>query len=74
MKFHNDLKGKIIINVDKVGERLDSSIALKGLANEPDVLMSTLLINYISTCIKNDKDPKVLFEKNADKLLKLIQK
>ena len=73
MKFHDKVKGKIIISVDKLGERLDSSIELKGLANEPDICITTLLINFISECLRHEKDPKSLFEKNVNRLEKMVK-
>jgi len=74
MKFHNKVKGKIIIQVDKLGDRLDSSIELKGLAKDPDVCITTLLINYISESIRHGKDPKTLFEKNINQLVEMVKK
>jgi|GEM_PF-2149261 len=72
MKFHNQVKGKITINIDKVNGKLNSSISFKGLAEDPDVAITSLLINFVSFAIKNGKDPRKIISTNLEPMIKLF--
>ena len=72
MKFHNQVKGKITINIDKVNERLNSSMEFKGLAKDPDVVITSLLINFVSFAIKNGKDPQKIINSHLANIIELF--
>lgn len=72
MKFHDKVTGKIIITVDKIGEKLNSDITTKGLADEPDVVLTTLLVNFVLLAKKNGKDPEKLIENNLKNIISLV--
>ena len=74
MKFHNQVKGKITINIDKVNGRLNSSMEFKGLAKDPDVVITSLLINFVSYAIKNGKDPQKIISSHVTDMIKLFSK
>ncbi len=73
MKFHDEVKGKITINIDKIGTKLNSSINFKGLAKNPDVVLTSLLVNFVSFAINNGKDPKKIISQNLDSLIDMVQ-
>lgn len=72
MKFHDKVTGKIIITVDKIGEKLNSDITTKGLADEPDIVLTTLLVNFVLLAKKNGKDPEKLIENNLKNIISLV--
>lgn len=73
MNFHDKVKGKITINIDKLNDKLNSSISLKGLANDTDVTTTTLLVNFVSFAIKNGKDPKKIISNHLDSIIKAVE-
>ena len=74
MKFHDNVKGKIIISIDKIGENLNSNIQLKGLANNVEITLTSLLVNFASFALRNDKDPEKIVEDNLKNIIKMIER
>ena len=65
-------KGKIIIHVEKVGEKVNPSMELKGIAKQNELVLTTLLINFASLSIKNNKDPDLLIKKHLKSIIEMI--
>ncbi len=74
MKFHDKVKGKIIISIDKIGENLNSDIQLKGLANNVEITLTSLLVNFASFALRNGKDPSKIVDNNLKEIIKMIEK
>jgi len=74
MYFNDNIKGKIVIEIDKCVDELNSKILFKGLAKDKNVALSTLLINYVLLAKKLEKDPIELLKKNMDQIDKLTNK
>lgn len=72
MAFNDTIKGKITITIDKTGESLNSRISAKGLGNNPDVALTTLLYNFVLLALKNDKDPEKLIQKNLQNIVSTL--
>ncbi len=74
MKFGSQVKGKITINIDKIDKSLNSSVQLKGLANDTDVTLTSLLVNFVSIAIRNGKDPKKIIDNNLENIISMVKK
>lgn len=72
MKFHDQVKGKITINIDKIADNLNSNIQLKGLANDTEVVLTSLLVNFVSFSLRNGKDPRKIIENNLEKIIQMV--
>ena len=66
-------KGKIIIHLEKIGEKVNSSMELKGIAKQKELVLTTLLINFASLSIENDKDPKALIDKHLNSIIDMVR-
>jgi hypothetical protein len=66
-------KGKIIINVEKIGEKVNSSMELKGIAKQQELVLTTLLINFASLSIENNKNPEALIDKHLKSIIEMIK-
>lgn len=73
MPFNDKIKGKITITIDKIGENLNSNIATKGLGNNPDVALTTLLYNFVLLALKNEKDPEKLIQNNLQSIVSTLK-
>ncbi len=67
-------KGKIIINIEKDHERINSNMEFKGIAQKQDLAITTLLINFVSLSIDKGKDPKKIIDEHLENMIELIQK
>ena len=74
MKFHDQVKGKITINIDKINDSLNSNIQLRGLANDPDIALTSLLVNFVSYALRNGKDPQKIISNNLEGIIKMVDK
>ena len=66
-------KGKIIIHLEKIGEKVNSNMELKGIAKQKELVLTTLLINFASLSIENDKDPKTLIDKHLNSIIDMVR-
>ena len=66
-------KGKIIIEVEKDKESINSNMELKGIAKQKELALTTLLINFASLSIENNKDPEELIAKHLKSILEMIK-
>ena len=71
--FTDKNKGKIIINIEKDNLQLNSAMHRSGIAKSNDVVISTLLINFVSFALRNDKDPREIIEKNLDGIIDKVK-
>ncbi|MGF1635992.1 MAG: hypothetical protein ACFCUU_02890 [Cyclobacteriaceae bacterium] len=67
--FFSKNQGKIIINIDRGENELDSVMQRKGCASNADISISTLLVNFVSLALENGRDPKKVFNANIDSLI-----
>jgi hypothetical protein len=65
-------KGKIIIQIESENEKVNSSLVRQGIAKKPEIALTTLLINFVSLCVENDKDPKELIEKHLNDIIRMV--
>ena len=72
--LQNRNKGKIIIHVEKHCDKLNSNMELKGIAKQKDLVLTTLLINFASLSIENNKDPEELISKHMKRIIDMINK
>ena len=70
--FQERNKGKIIIHVEDIGGKLNSTMEYRGIAKKTETALSTLLVNFISLSIEKGKNPKKLFENNFNSILEMI--
>ena len=66
-------KGKIIIQIEKDGDQINSNMELKGIAKQEQVTLTTLLINFASFSLKSNKDPEKLIKMHLDSILQMIR-
>ena len=66
-------KGKIIIHLEKIGEKVNSSMEFKGIAKQKELVLTTLLINFASLSIENGKDPKALIDKHLNSIIDMVR-
>ena len=66
-------KGKIIIHLENIGEKVNSSMELKGIAKQKELVLTTLLMNFASLSIENDKDPKALIDKHLNSIIDMVR-
>jgi len=67
-------KGKIIIHVEKTGEKVNSNLELTGIAKQKELVLTTLLVNFASLSIENNKDPEELIEKHLKSIIEMVKK
>lgn len=70
--FSEKNKGKITISVEKDNMQLNSSMRCAGIAKEKEVTITTLLFNFVSFAMENDKNPKDIIEKNLDRIIEKV--
>jgi len=70
--LQNRNKGKIIIHVEKLGDKVNSNMELKGIAKQKELVLTTLLINFASFSIENNKDPEELISKHMKRIIDMI--
>jgi hypothetical protein len=71
--FIERTKGKIIITVERENARLNSNMMRRGLARQPDVALTTLLINFVSLALEQDKDPKAIVDSSLQELVEMVK-
>ena len=71
--FTDKNKGKIIISVERDNLQLNSFMQCSGIAQGKEVVISTLLINFVSFVLKNDKDPREIIEKNLEGIIDKVK-
>lgn len=67
-------KGKIIIHVEKDGEKINSSMNYKGIAKTPELALTTLLVNFVSLSLEKGKSPKKLIDNNLQGIINSMRK
>ena len=72
--LNNRNKGKILINVEKDGEKINSNMIYRGIAKNPEVTLTTLLVNFVSLCLDKGKNPKNLIDKNLQDIINSMRK
>ena len=72
--LHNPSIGKIIIHLEKELEKVNSTMELRGIAKDPEITLTTLLINFASLSLKEGKDPKKLIKKYFPLILEMLTK
>ena len=70
--FQERNKGKIIIHVEDIDGKLNSTMEYRGIAKKTETALSTLLVNFISLSIEKRKDPKKVFENNYNRIVEMI--
>ena len=70
--FHEQHKGKIIIEIEDIQGKVNSSMGRRGIAKRSDIAITTLLVNFASLSIENGKNPKQLIEKHIDGIIDMI--
>ena len=71
--FDERNKGKIIIYIENDNGRINSNMEYRGIANKPEIALTTLLVNFASLSIEKDKDPKELIEKHLSGIVQMLK-
>lgn len=71
--FEEKNKGKIIIQLDKEMEKINSSMSRTGLAKTTETALTTLLVNFVSLSLEKGKNPKELIDKYLDEIVKMLE-
>ena len=71
--FHERNKGKIIIDVEIDNGKINSKLVRRGIAKKTEIALTTLLVNFVSLSIENDKDPVQLINKHLNETIKLFE-
>lgn len=71
--FQEKNKGKIIIQVEKENQKINSTLKCNGIAKTPEVALTTLLINFVSLSIEKGKDPKKLISNHLDEIISMVE-
>jgi hypothetical protein len=66
-------QGKITIFIDRENEKLNSRLRSTGIAKKPEVVLTTLLINFVSYALEHGKDPEEIASKNLGKLVQSFE-
>ena len=72
--FEDKNKGKIIIQVEKEDQKINSTLKCNGIAKTPEIALTTLLINFVSLSIEKGKDPRTLIHKHLDGIITMIER
>lgn len=72
--LNDPTKGKIIIHIEKDGEKINSSMNYKGIAKTPEIALTSLLVNFVSFCLEKGKNPQKLIDKNLPEIVRSLQK
>jgi hypothetical protein len=71
--FEDKNKGKIIIQIEKDNDKINSNLDCRGIAKSPEIALTTLLINFVSLSIEKGKSPEELIEKHMPGMIKAIE-
>ena len=71
--LQNRNKGKIIIHVERDGEKINSNMEYKGIAKKTELVLTTLLVNFASLSIENNKDPEEIIRKHLKGIIDMIK-
>jgi hypothetical protein len=72
MYFENN-KGKIIIKLENVKGKLNSSMEFRGIAKNTETALTTLLVNFISLSLEKGKDPEKVVDRHFSKILEMLK-
>ena len=71
--FDERNKGKIIIYIENDNGRINSNMEYRGIANKPEIALTTLWVKFASLSIEKDKDPKELIEKHLSGIVQMLK-
>jgi len=72
MLFESALKGKVIISIQLMEDKISSHIQRKGIAQENKYAIAAVLGTYISMCREAGRDPRKILEDNLLQLEEII--
>ena len=72
MIFENANRGKVIISVQLIEDKLSSYIQRKGIAKEDKYALAAVLGTYISMCREAGRDPRKILDDNLQQLGEII--
>lgn len=73
MYFNDNVRGKIIINVNKTYDKLNSRIEYKGMAQKSEVALSALMLHFAEVAQKMGKNPIELLQKNEKNIENMLK-
>jgi len=72
MLFESANRGKVIISVQLMEDKISSHIQRKGIATEDKHAIAAVLGTYISICREAGKDPRKILDDNLQQLEEII--
>lgn len=70
--FENKKRGEIIIHIEDDNGKINSKMEFRGIASKIEVSLTTLLVNFASLSIENERDPKELINKHLPGILQML--